>query len=162
VKNRHFVLITLVTVFIVAVNSSFAFANPIIQPKGFEYSANLYMESIVNLIILSPLLWGLSRIFIGKNVKFSIAVLTVLLGTIASTLILNTVLVAFTQIRFGFLFVVINLAVPLSSLIVIWSVLIRHFLNSKWLKALAISVIMITILSITTYCINFYSGTLYT
>jgi hypothetical protein len=151
-KKQYVIFAAAVALSLAAINSVYAFANPIITPKGIEYSVNLSVESIVNLIFLSPLLWGLSQLFALKNVKFQIAALVVLLGTISSTIILSSVFSNTQQInRFEFDLVAINLAVPLSSLITIWSVLVKHFFRCRWLKAVSIGLIIIIFLITLTY-----------
>jgi hypothetical protein len=158
-KKQYFIFAIIVALSIAAINTVYAFANPIIQPKAFIYSANLYMESIVNLIVLSPLLWGLSRLFSLKNVKVYIVILVVLLGTISSTLILSSVFSDIQEMtRFEFMLMVINLAIPLSSLITIWSVLVKHFFRCRWLTAVPISLIVIIFLSVITYLVYFSHG----
>jgi len=93
----------------------------------------LAVNIIVNTIILSPVLWLSGRAIVGKDkAKFTDAVFTVIIGTVVGAL-----LGAFFV---GFIASFIQL--------IIWLVLVRHFFDCGWLKALGISILAIIIFAV--------------
>jgi hypothetical protein len=91
---------------------------------------SLFIHLIVNVIILSPVLWLAGRAIVGKEkAKFTDAILTVVIGTVVGTL-------------FGIFFS--GLIAALIQLI-LWLLIVKHFFDCGWLKALAISILAIII-----------------
>ena len=87
---------------------------------------SLIITIIVNIILISPILWISARLLIGATkAKFTDAFWIVILGTVISSI-------------FGYFFQGI-----IASLIlfVILLGLVKHFFDCGWLKALAISII---------------------
>lgn len=90
----------------------------------------LIIQLIVNIIILSPVLWISGRLLAGKDkAKFTDAVWIVVLGTLIGG--------AFQHFFSG----------VIASLIVlfIWLALVKHFFDTGWLRALAIAIVAILI-----------------
>ncbi|MCW4007370.1 MAG: hypothetical protein NWF09_01575 [Candidatus Bathyarchaeota archaeon] len=90
----------------------------------------LLIHLIVNIIILSPVLWISGRLLAGKDkAKFTDAIWIVVLGTVIGGVF---------QYFFSGL---------LASLIVlfIWLALVKHFFDTGWLRALAIAIVAILI-----------------
>lgn len=100
---------------------------------GLEVAINLdtlIIQLIVNIIILSPVLWISGRLLAGKDkAKFTDAVWIVVLGTLIGG--------AFQYFFSG----------VIASLIVlfIWLALVKHFFDTGWLRALAIAIVAILI-----------------
>ena len=91
---------------------------------------SLFIHLIVNVIILSPVLWLAGRAIAGKEkAKFTDAILTIVIGTVVGTL-------------FGIFFS--GLIAALIQLI-LWLLIVKHFFDCGWLKALAISILAIII-----------------
>jgi hypothetical protein len=93
----------------------------------------LVIQIVVNVIIISPILWLSGRALVGKEkAKFTDAVWIVILGTAIGAI-------------FGAFFVGI-----IASIIqlIIWLVLVKHFFDCGWLKALAISIIAVVIFAL--------------
>ena len=91
---------------------------------------SLFIHLIVNVIILSPVLWLAGRAIVGKEkAKFTDAILTVVIGTVIGTL-------------FGIFFS--GLIAALIQLI-LWLLIVKHFFDCGWLRALAISILAIII-----------------
>lgn len=86
------------------------------------------IQIVVSTIVIAPVLWLSGRAVVGKEkAKFTDAVWIVILGTVIGAI-------------FGFLFVgVIASIIQL----LIWLVLVKHFFDCGWLKALAISIAVI-------------------
>ena len=93
----------------------------------------LLINIIVNTIIVSPALWLSGRALVGKEkAKFTDAVVTVAIGTVAGTV--------FGAYFSGFLALVIQL--------ILWLLIVKHFFDCGWLKALAISIVAVIIFAI--------------
>ena len=93
----------------------------------------LVVNIIVNVIILSPVLWIAGRLLAGKDkAKFTDALWIVILGTI-----IGAVFQAFLEGILGLLGSIIML--------IIWLALVKHFFDTGWLKALAIAIVAIII-----------------
>ncbi len=93
----------------------------------------LAIQIIVNIIIISPILWLSGRALVGKEkARFTDAVWIVILGTVIGAI-------------FGAFFVGI-----IASIIqlIIWLALVKHFFDCGWLKALAISIIAVVIFAV--------------
>ena len=101
----------------------------------------LLINVIVNIIVVSPALWLSGRALVGKEkAKFSDAVVTVAIGTIVgaiSAYFFSTFLAPFLS---GLLVLVIQL--------ILWLLIVRHFFDCGWLKALAISILAAIIFAI--------------
>jgi hypothetical protein len=93
----------------------------------------LLVNIIVNVIILSPVLWIAGRLLAGKDkAKFTDALWIVILGTI-----IGAVFQAFLEGILGLLGSIIML--------IIWLALVKHFFDTGWLKALVIAILAIII-----------------
>ena len=85
---------------------------------------------VINTIIISPVLWLSGRGLVGKEkAKFTDTIWIVIIGTVVGAL-----LGAFIT---GFVGAIVQL--------IIWLVLIKHFFDCGWLKALAISILAVII-----------------
>ena len=90
----------------------------------------LLIQIVVNIIVLSPVLWMSGRALVGKEkAKFFDAVWIVILGTVIGAL--------FGAFFFGIIAAIIQL--------VIWLALVKHFFDCGWLKAFVISVLAVII-----------------
>ncbi len=86
----------------------------------------LIVSIIVNIVVLSPVLWIAGRLLAGKqHAKFTDALWIVVLGTVISTI-------------FGYFF---QGVIATIILIVILLGLVKHFFDCGWLKALAITIV---------------------
>lgn len=93
----------------------------------------LLIQVVVNILILSPVLWVSGRALVGaEKAKFIDAVWIVVLGTVIST-IFNSL---FSGIIASILLFVILLA------------LVKHFFDSGWLKAFVISLLAVIIFAV--------------
>lgn len=91
---------------------------------------------IVNIVILSPMLWIAGRSLVGEEkAKFTDAVWIVALGTVIGWVV-------------EVLFVGI---LALAIMLVIWLGLIKNFFDCGWLMALAISIISVIIFVVIVY-----------
>jgi hypothetical protein len=94
---------------------------------------SLAITIVVNVVILSPVLWLSGRWLAGSDkAKFSDSLWIVILGTVVNA-IFGAILPTFG---------IIGLIVTL----IVWLTLIRHFFDCGWLKALAISIIAVIVL----------------
>jgi hypothetical protein len=90
----------------------------------------LLIQVVVNIIILSPVLWLSGRALVGANkAKFVDAVWIVVLGTLISTF--------FNHFFSGIIASIILLIILLA--------LVKHFFDCGWWKALAISLLAVII-----------------
>jgi hypothetical protein len=93
----------------------------------------LAVHIIVNVIVLSPVLWIAGRLLAGKDkAKFTDALWIVVLGTL-----IGAVFQAFLEGILGLLGSIIML--------IIWLALVKHFFDTGWLKALVIAIVAIII-----------------
>jgi hypothetical protein len=93
----------------------------------------LVVNVIVNIIVLSPVLWIAGRLLAGKDkAKFTDALWIVVLGTI-----IGAVFQAFLEGALGLLGSIIML--------IIWLALVKHFFDTGWLKAFVIAILAIII-----------------
>ncbi len=91
---------------------------------------SLVIHIIVNTIILSPVLWISGRIVVGKEkAKFTDALLTIIIGTVAGVLV-------------GAFFTGIVAAIIQ---LILWLLIVKHFFDCGWLKALAISILAVIV-----------------
>ncbi|TEU06265.1 hypothetical protein E3I90_02605 [Candidatus Bathyarchaeota archaeon] len=106
------------------------------QRDGVDLAVNLdalAVTIIVNTIILSPVLWLSGRAIVGKDkAKFTDAIFTVIIGTVVGAL--------FGAFFVGFIASFIQL--------ILWLVLVKHFFDCGWLKALVISILAIIIFAV--------------
>ena len=97
----------------------------------------LVIHIIVNIIILSPVLWLSGRALVGKEkAKFTDAVLIIAIGT----LVWAIVGVLFTGILPGIIASIIQL--------IFWFLIVKHFFDCGWLQALAISILTVIIFAV--------------
>jgi len=90
----------------------------------------LVIHVIVNVIILSPVLWLSGRALSGKDkAKFTDAIWIVVLGTVIGALL--------GSVFSGYIASIIQL--------IIWLALVKRFFDCGWLKALAISILAVII-----------------
>jgi hypothetical protein len=90
----------------------------------------LIINLIVNIIVLSPVLWISGRLLAGKDkAKFTDALWIVILGTVIGAV--------FQFFFTGFIASIIML--------VIWLALVKHFFDTGWLRALAIAIVAVLI-----------------
>ena len=93
----------------------------------------LAVHIIVNVIVLSPVLWIAGRLLAGKDkAKFTDALWIVVLGTL-----IGAVFQALLEGILGLLGSIIML--------IIWLALVKHFFDTGWLKALVIAIVAIII-----------------
>ena len=84
----------------------------------------LVIHIIVNIVLLSPVLWISGRLLVGKEkAKFTDALGIVILGTVIGSV-------------FGYFFSGIIASIIV---LIIWLALVKHFFDCGWLKALAIA-----------------------
>jgi len=105
----------------------------------------LVIHVLVNIIILSPVLWLAGRTLAGRDkAKFSDSVAIIVVGTLIGVFF-DLFLVDLLALLTPFLFFETLFLWLLSSLIrlVVWLALVKHFFDCGWLKALAISVVAI-------------------
>jgi hypothetical protein len=90
----------------------------------------LLITIIINTIILSPVLWLAGKALVGgAKAKFTDAILIILIGTVIGTI--------FGAYFTGWLAFIIQL--------ILWLLLVKHFFDCGWLKALAISILAVII-----------------
>ena len=107
----------------------------------------LLINIIVNIIVVSPALWLSGRALVGKKkAKFSDAVVTVSVGTIVGAI--------FAAYFSGFLALIIQL--------ILWLLIVRHFFDCGWLKALAISILAVIIFAVVAIILGLLGFTLIT
>ena len=103
---------------------------------GFDLPVNLdslVIHIILSTVILSPVLWMSGRIIVGKEkAKFTDAVFTIIVGTVVGTF-------------FGAFFTGIIAAIVQ---LILWLLIVKHFFDCGWLKALAISILAIIIFAV--------------
>jgi hypothetical protein len=90
----------------------------------------VFFQIVVDIVILSPLLWLAARAIVGKGkARFSHAVLITLIGSLVG----------------DFIGALINGALASIIVLIIWLWLIKHFFECGWLKALAIAIVAVII-----------------
>ena len=93
----------------------------------------LVIHIIVNIIILSPVLWLSGRALVGREkAKFTGAIFTVVIGTVVGTF--------FGAFFTGLIAAIIQL--------IIWLLIVKYFFDCGWLKALAISIVTVVIFAV--------------
>jgi hypothetical protein len=107
----------------------------LICPIFFYDRRMMYLESdiltlilgiVLNIVIVSPILWIAGRMLVGnKKAKFTDALWIVALGTIASAVV--------NYVIHGLLGSILMLIIVL--------LLVRHFFDCGWIKALLISIV---------------------
>lgn len=94
---------------------------------------SLLIQIIVGIIIVSPVLWLIGRSMVGKEkAKFTDAIWIVALG-----IIISTILGTWIHGLLGFIVTLI-----------VWLVLIRHFFDTGWMKALLMAIVLVIVLVI--------------
>src|SRR4030066_2136190 len=97
------------------------------------FLVNLLIHVVVNIILLSPVLWISGRLLAGKDkARFIDALWIAILGTVIADLL-------------G-IFVVGIIATLI--VLVFWVALTKHFFDCGWLKALAIGIVAIIVLAV--------------
>src|SRR4030066_877353 len=100
------------------------------------FLVNLLIHVVVNIILLSPVLWISGRLLAGKEkARFLDALWIAILGTVIADL-----LGIFVVGIFGLIVLLVVLGV--------WVALIKHFFDCGWLKALAIGIVAIIVLAV--------------
>lgn len=100
----------------------------------------LAINVIVNILILSPVLWLSGRTLVGKKkAKLTDAIFIVIIGTVVGTL--------FGVFFKGFIASLIQL--------VLWLFLVKHFFDCGWWRALAISILSIIIFAVIAVILGF-------
>jgi hypothetical protein len=90
----------------------------------------LLVQIVVNIIVLSPVLWLSGRVLVGsEKAKFLDAIWIIILGTVISTV--------FNSMFSGIIASIILLVILLA--------LVKFFFDCGWLKAFAISVLAVVI-----------------
>jgi hypothetical protein len=90
----------------------------------------LVISIIVNIVILTPVLWIAGRLLAGKaKAKFTDALWIVVLGTVIGAV--------FQYFFTGLIASIIML--------ILWLALVKHFFDTGWLRALAIAIVAIVI-----------------
>jgi hypothetical protein len=102
----------------------------------------LAVSIVVNIVILSPVLWLSGRWLAGSDkAKFSDALWIAILGTVV-------------QAIFGAILPTLGI-IGLIVTLIIWLALIRHFFDCGWLKAFAISIVAVIILVVVVVALAF-------
>ena len=100
---------------------------------------SIAIQVIVGVIIVSPVLWLVGRSMVGKQkAKFTDAIWIVVLG-----IVINTILGTYIH---G----VVGLAVTL----IVWILLIKHFFDAGWGRAILIGVIAIIVLVVIVFILT--------
>jgi hypothetical protein len=100
----------------------------------------IILQIIVSVIIVSPILWLVGRSMVGgAKARFTDAIWIVVLG-----IVINTILGTFVHGAIGFIVTLI-----------VWIVLIRHFFDAGWGKAILIGIIAIIVLIIIAFVLAF-------
>jgi hypothetical protein len=99
----------------------------------------LLIQIVVGVIILAPILWLAGRALAGKDkAKFTDAIWIVVLGTV-----IGAIVGAFVG---GLIAALI--------MFIIWLLLIKHFFDCGWLKALAIAIIAVIIFMVIVFVLT--------
>ena len=107
----------------------------------------IVVQLVIDLIILSPVLWLAGRVVVGKGkAKFSHAVLIVLIGAIVGGI-------------FGFFF---SGVIATIIILLIWLWLIKHFFQSGWLQAFGIAIVAIIIFVVIAFVLGLLGLALFT
>jgi hypothetical protein len=93
----------------------------------------LLIQVIISIIIISPILWLVGRGLVGKQkAKLTDAIWIVALGVIVGSVLMSYV--------HGIVGIIITL--------IIWLVLIKHFFDCGWLKAILVAIVAVVVLII--------------
>jgi len=104
---------------------------------------NLIFSIILNIIIVSPILWIAGRMLVGgRKAKFTDAIWIVALGTIAGSVV-------------GY--IIDGLLASLIMLVIVL-LLVKHFFDCGWLKAIVISIVAAIIFIIVTVILSLIFG----
>jgi hypothetical protein len=94
---------------------------------------SLLIQVIISIIIISPILWLVGRGLVGKQkAKLTDAIWIVALGVIVGSVLMSYV--------HGVVGMIITL--------IIWLVLIKHFFDCGWVKAIIVAVVAVVVLII--------------
>lgn len=97
----------------------------------------LLVTIVIMIIFVVPALWIAGRLLAGKQkAKFTDALWIVIIGTVAFYFFK----LVLTDLLSGFAIIIAYIV-----MLIIWLVLVKHFFDCGWLKALAISIIAIII-----------------
>ncbi|MCJ7714512.1 hypothetical protein MUO66_08675 [Candidatus Bathyarchaeota archaeon] len=103
----------------------------------------ILISIIINVLVLTPVLWIAGRILVGgSKAKFIDALWIVVLGTV-----IGAVFSAFVS---GIIASII--------LLIMWLGLIKHFFDCGWLKALIISIVAVVIFAVTSLILGIIVG----
>ncbi len=93
----------------------------------------LLIQVIISIIIISPILWLVGRGLVGKQkAKLTDAIWIVALGVIVGSVLMSYV--------HGVVGMIITL--------IIWLVLIKHFFDCGWVKAIIVAIVAVVVLII--------------
>jgi hypothetical protein len=88
---------------------------------------------VVNVIILSPVLWLSGRLLVGgQKAKFTDAIMIVVIGVVIGGIL--------GYFIYGWIASIVML--------IVWLALIKHFFDCGWLKALAIAIVTVIIFAV--------------
>ena len=94
---------------------------------------SLLIQVIISIIIISPILWLVGRGLVGKQkAKLTDAIWIVALGVIVGSVLMSYV--------HGVVGIIITL--------IIWLLLIKHFFDCGWVKAIIVAVVAVVVLII--------------
>ena len=103
----------------------------------------ILISIIVNILVLTPVLWIAGRILVGgSKARFIDSLWIVILGTV-----IGAILSAFIS---GIIASII--------LLILWLGLIKHFFDCGWLKALIISIVAVVIFAVITLVLGIIIG----
>ena len=94
---------------------------------------SLLIQVIVSIIIISPILWLVGRGLVGKQkAKLTDAIWIVALGVIVGSVLMS------------YVHGIVGIAITL----IIWLVLIKHFFDCGWVKAIIVAIVAVVVLII--------------
>ncbi len=93
---------------------------------------HLLIQIVISTIVISPCLWLAGKALVGKKAKLTDAIWIVILGTAVGAI--------FGAYFYGILAAIVQL--------ILWLLIVKHFFDTGWLKALAISIIAIVIFAV--------------
>jgi hypothetical protein len=100
----------------------------------------LLVTLVLNIVILSPILWLVGRGLVGgAKAKFTDALLIVALGTIIGFVFQYISL--YVLLNFGLIGTLIGAVIML----IVWLGLVKHFFDCGWLMAFAISIVVVIV-----------------
>ncbi len=91
---------------------------------------DLIINIVVSVIVLSPVLWIVGRMLVGKEkAKFTDAVMIIVIGTVIGAIV-------------GYFITGIVASIIM---LIVWLGLIKHFFDCGWLKALLIAIVAVIV-----------------